>query len=122
MAIEDYYIDIYYVEKVRHPDGTGGFEYVYTIGDSFRGSATKSSTSEQQVAGIRGIVSEQYTVTTPDNNVLEKDDIIMFIDANNKRVFLRINANPTHTPNKSAQSHWKYVQATYYIPDLRVVN
>ena len=122
MAIEDYYIDIYYVEKVRNSDGTGGYEYVYSIGNTFKGSVTKSTTSEQQVAGIRGIVDEQYTITTYDNNVLEKDDIIMFINPDNRRVFLRINANPTYTPNQSAQSNWKYVQATLFSPDLRVVN
>ena len=121
MAIEDYYIDIYYVEKVRQPDGTGGFVYVYKIGDSFRGTAIKSSTAEQQLAGIRGIVDEQYTITTADNNVLEASDIIMFINEDKKRIFLRINSNPTYTPNKSAQD-WKYATATLFQPDLRVVD
>lgn len=120
--IEDYYKDLYYVEKVRQPDGTGGYEYVYAIGNSFRGTATKSSTQEQTVAGIRGIIGEQYTVTTADNNVLQESDVIMFVTEDNKRVFLRISSVPIHTPEKSLQSHWKYAQATKFEPDLRVVN
>lgn len=122
MAIQDYYIDIYYVEKVRQSDGTGGFEYVYTIGNTFKGSVVKSSTQEQTVAAIRGEPKEQYMITTYDNNVLEKDDIVMYVNPDGKRVYLRINANPTYTPNQSGQSNWKYVQATLYTPDLRVVN
>lgn len=121
MAIEDYYIDLFFIEKVRNPDGTGGYEYVYKIGNKFRGSATKSSTAEQQVAGIRGVVDEQYTVTTADNNILEASDVIMFVDPDGKRVFLKINSNPTYTPNQSMQSHWKYASATLFKPDLRVV-
>lgn len=122
MAIEDYYIDLYYVDKTRQPDGTGGFEYAYKIGESFRGSAIRSSASEQTVAGVRGIIGEQYTITTHDNNVLEETDIIMFVGADKKRVFLRVSTIPTYTPNQSAQSHWKYAQATRFEPDLRVVN
>lgn len=122
MAIEDYYIDLYYIDRTRQPDGTGGFEYVYRIGESFRGSAVKSSTSEQTVAGVRGVIGEQYTITTHDNNVLEETDVVMFVNQDNKRVFLRVNSVPTYTPEKSAQRHWKYAQATKFEPDLRVVN
>lgn len=122
MAVEDYFIDLYYVDKTRQPDGTGGFEYAYVIGQSFRGSATRSSSSEQTVASLRGDLSEQYTIITHDNNVLSKDDIIMFTNADNVRRFLRINSIPTHTPEQSAQNEWKYATATLFEPDLRVVN
>ena len=120
--IEDYYIDLYHAEKLRMSDGTGGFEYVYKIGDSFKGTATKASSQEQLVAGVWGNISEQYTITTYDNNVLELSDIIMFENVDKKRVFLRINSEPTYTPEKSNQSRWKYVTATLFNPDLRVVN
>ena len=52
MAIEDYYHDLWFVEKIRQPDGTGGFEYVYAIGEVFKGKATKSTSNEQIIAGI----------------------------------------------------------------------
>lgn len=120
--IEDYYIDLYFVEKIRQSDGTGGFEYVYSIGEAFRGTATKSGISQQTLAGVRGDFREQYTITTNDKNVLEASDVIMFVNEDNKRVFLKINSNPTYTPNQSGQSSWKYATATEIDPDLRVVN
>lgn len=120
--IEDYYIDLYYVDKTRVSDGTGGYEYAYRIGESFKGTATKSSSSEQQVAATRGIVDEQYTITTYDNNVLGNSDVIMFVNPDGNRVFLRVNSNPTHTPDKSGQSRWKYATASLFTPDIRVVN
>lgn len=122
MALQDYWIDLYFVEKVRQPDGTGGFEYVYQIGDKFKGGAVKSATSEQIVASVRGNVGEQYTVTTNDNNALSLGDIIMFVNPDNQRVFLRLNSNLTYTPDKSGQREWKYGTATKIEPDLRVVD
>lgn len=122
MALQDYWIDLYFVEKVRQPDGTGGFEYVYQIGDTFKGGAVKSATSEQIVASVRGNVGEQYTVTTNDNNALSLGDIIMFVNPDNQRVFLRLNSNLTYTPDKSGQSEWKYGTATKIEPDYRVVD
>lgn len=122
MALQDYWIDLYFVEKVRQPDGTGGFEYVYQIGDTFKGGAVKSATSEQIVASVRGNVGEQYTITTNDNNALSLGDIIMFVNPDNERVFLRLNSNLTYTPDKSGQSQWKYGTATKIEPDLRVVD
>ena len=122
MALQDYWIDLYFVEKVRQPDGTGGFEYVYQIGDTFKGGAVKSATNEQIVASVRGNVGEQYTVTTNDNNALSLGDIIMFVNPDNQRVFLRLNSNLTYTPDKSGQSEWKYGTATKIEPDYRVVD
>ena len=122
MAIEDYYIDLRFVEKVREPDGTGGFEYVYKIGNVFKGSATKSGVAEQTLAGVRGEIRDQYTVTMPDNISMSASDVIMFINTDGQRVFLKINSNPTYTPNQSGQSHWKYMTATEIEPDLKVVN
>jgi hypothetical protein len=121
MAIEDYYVDLHYVTRVRQPDGTGGFDNMYQIGESFKGTATKSTTAEQQVAGIRGEVGEQYTITTPDKNPLFRNNVLMFVDADGERVFVRLNSNITHTPEKSGQKHWKYCTATRFEPDLEVV-
>lgn len=121
MAIEDYYIDLYYVDLTRVPDGMGGFEYAYRIGESFKGSAVRSPASEQEIAGIRGELQEQYNVTTAKGNVLQKDDILMFIDKDKQQVFLRVNSNALHTPESAINSAWKGVSATKIIPDYRVV-
>ena len=122
MAIEDYYIDLFYVDLTRQPDGTGGFEYAYKIGESFKGSAVKSPASEQQVAGIRGEIRAQYSITTSKRNVLQKDDIIMFVGIDGHRVFLRVNDSPLSTPPHSMQNEWKGVTATEIEPDYKVVN
>lgn len=121
MAIEDYYIDLYYVDLTRVADGMGGFEYAYKIGELFRGSAVRSPASEQEIAGIRGELQEQYNVTTAKGNVLQKDDIIMFIDKDKQRVFLRVNNNVQYTPEHAINNAWKGVSATKIIPDYRVV-
>lgn len=119
--IEDYYIDLFYVDLTREPDGTGGFEYAYKIGNSFRGSAVRASSSEQTVAGIRGELNDQYNVTTAKNNILQKDDIIMFVNPDKEQVFLKINSNALYTPNQSNQ-RFKGLTATKIIPDYRVVS
>lgn len=122
MAIETFYKDLHFVEKQRQSDGTGGFEYVYIVGDTFQGTATKSGTNEQILAGVRGEVREQYNLTMPDNVPIDISDVIAFDDANGRRVFLKINSHPTYTPNHSGQSHWKYMTATEFEPDLEVIN
>lgn len=121
MAIEDYYIDLYYVDLTKQPDGTGGFEYAYKIGLSFKGSAVRAGASEQQIAGIRGEVAEQYNITTHKNNVLNQGDIIMFVNPNNERIFLKMSIPPLYTPEHSRQSEWKGLIGTKIIPDYRVV-
>lgn len=121
MAIEDYYIDLYYVDLTRQPDGTGGFEYAYKIGESFKGSAVRSSASEQQVAGIRGEVGEQYNITTSVNNVLQKDDIIRFFNQNKEEIFVKISIPAQDIPEQSNQNYWKGLIGTRFEPDYRVV-
>ena len=122
MAFEDYFHDLWFVEKIRQPDGTGGFEYVYAIGEVFKGKATKCTTNEQIIAGIRGIVGEQYTIGVPKDTPLQNTDVIMFVNEDKTRVFIRINSNSTYTPETSGQKDWKYMTGTLFSPDLRVVN
>ena len=122
MAIQDYFHDLWFVEKIRQPDGTGAFEYVYAIGEGFKGKATRSVDTEQIIGGIRGLVGEQYTIVVPKKTPLQNTDVVMFVNEDGTRVFLRVNNNPTYTPEKSGQKDWKYMNATNFEPDLRVVN
>lgn len=121
MAIEDYYIDLFYVDLTKQPDGTGGFEYAYKIGNSFKGSAVRSSASEQQVAGIRGELGMQYNISTYKNNVLQKDDIIMFYNEEKEQIFVKISIPAQDTPKQSNQHYWKGLIGTAFKPDYRVV-
>lgn len=121
MAFEDYWINVNYVEKTHQPDGTGGFEDVYQIGGSFLMNVAIAGSQEQIVASQRGNPREQYNVAVYDNVSLNANDIVTYINPDNKRVFLRINSNLKHTPDKSNLSEWKYGTATEFEPDLRVV-
>jgi hypothetical protein len=121
MAIEDYYIDLFYVDLTKQPDGTGGFEYAYKIGESFKGSAVLGSASEQEVAGIRGEVGLQYNITTYKKNVLQKDDIIMFYNQEKEQIFVKISIPAQDTPKQSNQYYWKGLKGTAFKPDYRVV-
>lgn len=119
--IENYYKKLKYVNTSNIPDGTGGFEKVYVIGESFEGSVVKAQSSEQQVAGIRGVLGEQYNITTDKKNRLTKDSVVMFEDYEGNRIFLRVNDTPLYTPEHSTQKDWKGLTATKFEPDYRVV-
>lgn len=121
MAFKDYWISARYVDKTHQPDGTGGFEDLYVIGAEFKMNVAIASNSEQLVASQRGVMRRQYNVAVNDNVSLDANDIVTFLNADNKRVFLRINSKLQHTPDKSNQSDWKYGTATEFEPDLRVV-
>jgi hypothetical protein len=122
MAIEDYYKTLYFVDKTRRPDDTGSFEYVYVIGDSFKGSCIRSSAEEQILAGIRGNLQEQFNITVDKKIPLSKDDVIMFIDDDNSRVFIRIDKPSLRTPTTSTQHNWKGLSGSSFEPDIRVIN
>lgn len=118
---EDYWINVNYVERTHQPDGTGGFEDIYRIGEQFKMNVAIAGSDEQIVASQRGTVGEQYNVATYDNVSLRANDVVMFRNPDNERVFLRINSNMKHTPDRSNQSGWKYGTATQFEPDIRVV-
>lgn len=120
MAIENYYKDLFHVDLISHPDGTGGYEYAYKIGEKFKGSVVRASASEQQTAGIRGVVGEQYNITTQKGNELKKDDIIFFINEEGEKIFIRMNISPLHPPASSKQD-WKGLTGTRFEPDYMVV-
>lgn len=121
MAFRDFWRNVNYVEKTHQSDGTGGYEDLYVIGESFLMNVAIASNEEQIVASQRGVMKRQFNVAVSDNVSLGENDIVTFIDDDNKRRFLRINSRLQHTPNKSNQSDWKYGTATEFEPDLRVV-
>jgi len=122
MAIEDFYKELFFVDKTRQPDETGAYEYVYVIGDAFKGSCIRSSVQEQTLASIRGELGEQYTLTVDKKLPLGRDDIIMFLDDDGRRVFIRIDKPSQHTPKTSTQAKWKGLTGSSFEPDIRVVN
>lgn len=119
MAITDYNTinhTIYHITQESIPDGTGGFDKIYTIGDSFRGSCVKSASQEQIVAGIRGDTEDQYSLTVSKDEPIERNDILMFYKNDGKRLFLRVKSEPLLTPENSTQADWKGFTAAEFDP------
>ena len=94
---------------------------MYTIGNSFMMNVAIAGSDEQIVANQRGIIGEQYNVAVLDSVALNANDIVTFTNPDGRRIFLRLNSNLKHTPDKSNQHEWKYGTATEFEPDLRVV-
>ena len=63
------------MQKVRAPDGEGGFTTQWTEGAGFRASITFDTSLQARVADKQG-VSSLYTVTTAKNAKLEFHDVI----------------------------------------------
>ena len=63
------------MEKVRIPDGEGGFIPTWNDGITFDAAVTRDSTMQARIAEKEGVTSV-YTVTTHRNTVLEFHDVI----------------------------------------------
>ena len=63
------------MEKVRTPDGTGGWQTVWKDGIAFEAAITKDNTLQARVAEKQG-VTELYTITVKRENPLEFHDVI----------------------------------------------
>ena len=63
------------MQKVRYPDGEGGFITEWTEGAGFQASITFDTSLQARVADKQG-VSSLYTVTTAKNAKLEFHDVV----------------------------------------------
>ena len=64
-----------FMDKVREPDGLGGWNTVWREGAEFKASVLKDSTIQGRVAEKQGI-TELYTITVFRNNQLDFHDVI----------------------------------------------
>ena len=67
--------DVVMLEKVRKPDGEGGFTTVWTEGGRFKAAITFDSSIEARSAEKQGVTS-LYTITVPKNTKLEYHDVL----------------------------------------------
>lgn len=67
--------DVVMLEKMRKPDGEGGFTTVWTEGVRFKAAITFDSSIEARSAEMQGVTS-LYTVTVSRNTKLEYHDVI----------------------------------------------
>lgn len=63
------------MQKVRGPDGEGGFITYWTEGAEFKASITFDTSMQARIADKQGVTS-MYTVTTAKNAHLEYHDVI----------------------------------------------
>lgn len=63
------------MQKVREPDGEGGFITQWTEGAEFKASITFDTSMQARIADKQGVTS-MYTVTTAKNASLEYHDVI----------------------------------------------
>lgn len=73
--IEESMVDCAIMQKVRVPDGEGGFTTSWEEGTEFKASITFDSSMQARTADKLGVTS-LYTVTTSKNAALEYHDVI----------------------------------------------
>ena len=73
--IEEGMEQVCFMEKVRVPDGEGGFNTTWSEGAEFRAAITFDSSMQARVADKQGVTS-LYTVTTAKNAKLEYHDVL----------------------------------------------
>lgn len=78
MALEDYFDDFCYVDRVTVPDGSGGVYEQWQRGADFRAGITLKSSTEAMIAEKNGMKSIYVIVTKPVIE-LKKDDRVMQI-------------------------------------------
>lgn len=72
--MNDFVEDCVLMEKVRVPDGEGGWATSWADGETFRAAITRDSTIQARVAESDGMKAV-YTVTTEKTNPLDFHDV-----------------------------------------------
>lgn len=88
-----------YVEKVRTPDGAGGFLVNWTDGAKFDAAITLSTTMEARRAEHDGMTSV-YTVTTSKNVHLDYYDVIRRL-SDGRTFRITSDSSDKHSPSTS---------------------
>lgn len=73
--IEESMTDVVMMEKVRTPDGEGGYIMQWAEGVQFKASITFDTSMQARIAEKQGVTS-MYTVTTNKNAHLEYHDVL----------------------------------------------
>ena len=68
-------VDVALIDKIRKPDGEGGFVTEWTEGAKFKAAITFDTSLQARTAQKQGVTS-LYTVTTSPNAKLEYHDVI----------------------------------------------
>lgn len=97
------------MQKVRVPDGEGGFITKWTEGSGFKASITFDSSMQARVADKQGVTS-LYTVTTAKNAKLEYHDVIKRL-SDGKILRITSDGDDQQTPMRAAFGQYVQVSA-----------
>lgn len=106
--IEDSMEQVCFMEKVRVPDGEGGFTTAWNEGAQFRASITFDSSMQARIADKQGVTS-LYTVTTAKNASLEYHDVLKRLS--DGKVF-RITSDGDDRQTPASARFGQYLQVT----------
>jgi len=111
--IEESMEPVCFMEKVRVPDGEGGFVTTWTEGAEFQASITFDSSMQARIADKQG-VSSLYTVTTAKNAKLEFHDVIKRLS--DEKVFrITSDGDDRQTPPRAIFGHYLQVTAEEWV-------
>ena len=106
--LENAFEDVVLYEKVRRPDGEGGFFVEWTEGAVFKAAITFDNSLQGRMALSQG-VRNVYTVTTKKSAKLDFHDVIMRV-SDGKIFRITSDSDDNHTP-KSATLDMRQVSA-----------
>lgn len=111
--IEDSMESCVIMQKVRTPDGEGGFITEWTEGAQFNASITFDSSMQARIGEKQG-VSSLYTVTTSKNANLEYHDVIKRL--RDKKLFrITSDGDDKQTPVQAAFGQYLQVTAEEWV-------
>lgn len=106
--LSDAMVDVVLLEKIRTPDGEGGFITSWKDGASFKAAITFDSSMQSRIAEKQGVTS-LYTVTTNKSAMLEYHDV--FRRVSDGKIFrVTSDGDDKFTPN-SASLNMRQVSA-----------
>lgn len=111
--IEESMEQVCFMEKVRSPDGEGGFIIEWSEGAEFRASITFDASMQARIADKQG-VSSLYTVTTSKNAALEYHDVIKRL-SDGKVFRITSDGDDKRTPTRAVFGQYLQVTAEEWV-------
>lgn len=106
--IDESMTDVVMMEKVRTPDGEGGYIMQWAEGVQFKASITFDSSMQARIADKQGVTS-LYTVTTSKNAPLEYHDVLKRLS--DDKIF-RITSDGDDKQTPARAGFGQYLQVT----------
>ena len=110
--LQDAMEDCIFINKIKAPDGEGGFLVEWQEGGQFKAAVTFDNSLEARMAHKQG-VSSVYTVTTPKSVELEYHDV--FKRLRDRKIFRVTSDNDDMQTPKTASFQIKVASAEEFV-------